>query len=104
MPNQTHDPHRDPIGGLLAERTAKDAFFRSSPHSPIPAADRAPFAGLAYFAPDPALRFAGLTPGPNVGGGPERFSIPTSDGDLRPARRAGSFRFELAGVDLVLTA
>lgn len=39
---------------LAADRRAKDEFFRTSADSPV--RDKAHFAGLAYFPPDPAYR------------------------------------------------
>ncbi len=38
-------------------RWTRDAIFRDSPHSPLPAAARETFAGLPYADYDPALRF-----------------------------------------------
>lgn len=100
------DRHHAPdfAWALTQERAAKDAFFRASPQSPIPAEERSAFAGLAYFPPDPAYRLEGLALGPYEGTGAEAFAIPTSDGDERPAWRAGSFRFELGGRALSLAA
>jgi uncharacterized protein len=37
-------------------RAARDELFRTHPQSPLPAADRASFEGLAYFEYEPALR------------------------------------------------
>ena len=86
------------------ERAAKDAFFRSSPEGPIPAAARQSFRGLAYYPVDLAFRFEGIRLDPYSGSGPSTFQIPTSDGQLRPARRVGSLRFELDAVVHALTA
>ena len=85
-------------------RADKDAFFKASEGSPIPTAERAAFEGLAYFPVDPLLRFDDLTLLPYVGGEPVQFEIPTTDGRLRPAERAGTFRFEVAGAEQALTA
>jgi uncharacterized protein len=85
-------------------RADKDEYFRSSPGSPIPAAERDEFAGLPYFPVDPSLRFDDLTLDPYAGDEPVRFEIPTSDGRLRAAERAGVFRFGLEGTERVLTA
>jgi len=85
-------------------RADKDEFFRTSDGSPIPAAERESFTGLPYFPIDPALRFDDLTLEPYTGEEPVRFEIPTSDGRLRPAERAGVFRFPLDGVERTLTA
>src|SRR5919198_4353947 len=41
---------------LLEFRRRRDDLFRTHPQSPIPAARRAAFKGLRYFAPDPAFR------------------------------------------------
>jgi uncharacterized protein (DUF1684 family) len=41
----------------LAWRTARDALFRSHPQSALEAEARTDFAGLSYFAYDPAWRF-----------------------------------------------
>jgi len=85
-------------------RADKDEYFRSSPGSPIPADDREGFAGLPYYAVDPSLRFDDLTLDAYSGDEPVRFEIPTSDGRLRPAERAGVFRFGLEGSERTLTA
>jgi uncharacterized protein len=47
--------------------------------------------------------FEGLTLDPYAGNEPTSFQIPTSDGRLRPARRAGSFGFEIDGQPVRLT-
>ncbi len=108
----THDHRADHEArahqGLAAlierERAAKDAFFRSSPEGPIPAPARQSFRGLAYYPVDLTFRFEGIRLGPYSGSGPSTFQIPTSDGQLRPARRVGSLHFELDAVVYALTA
>ena len=72
--------------------------------SPIPEAEREAFTGLPYYPVDPALRFEGLTLEPYTGDQPSNFQIPTSDGKLRPAHRAGILAFELDGARHALTA
>ncbi len=108
MTHHRHDHQRPSADARDADisdlRSAKDAFFRTSPRSPLPPETRASFGGLAYFPVDRAYRVEGLELAPYGGDGPREFSIPTSDGGLRPARRAGSLRFELAGRALSLTA
>jgi uncharacterized protein len=89
------------IGGYRAE---KDAFFKSSPHSPIPAEEQVAFEGLPYYPIDEDLVFDGLKLEPYAGDEPSSFQIPTSDGKLRPAHRAGTFSFELGGTPRRLTA
>lgn len=86
------------------ERVAKDAFFRSSPHSPLMANARGGFHGLSYFPVEPSYRIDGLRLLPYVGGGPLAFLMRTSDGQTRQATRAGSFVFEVGGHRQVLTA
>jgi uncharacterized protein len=78
-------------------RTDKDDYFRQAHDSPIPHDQRDAFAGLPYFPVDEALRFEGLALEPYEGDEPASFQIPTSDGKLRDAVRAGTFRFELGG-------
>ena len=103
-----HDHHHehtvsyeDAIGLFRAD---KDEFFRSSPNSPIPEVEREEFGGLPYYPVDPDLRFDGLRLEPYGGDEPVRFEIPTSDGRLRRAERAGVFRFPLDGAEQTLTA
>lgn len=85
-------------------RADKDDYFRTGGGSPIPAADRAAFAGIPYFPVDEAYIVEDLVLEPYTGDEPVRFEIPTTDGRLRPAERAGVFRFELAGGPQRLTA
>jgi uncharacterized protein len=89
---------------VQAFRADKDEFFRTNHASPIPDAQRAAFTGLPYYSVDEALGFEGLKLEPYVGDEPTSFAIPTSDGKLRPAERAGTFRFTVGSVACVLTA
>src|SRR4051794_22418299 len=89
---------------VAAYRRDKDEAFRTSHGSPIPAADRVAFTGLPYFEPDQAMVFERLALEPYAGSEPTSFQIPTTDGQLRPAERAGTFRFEVGGVPNLLTA
>jgi uncharacterized protein (DUF1684 family) len=89
---------------VRAHRADKDAFFRTSPGSPVPAADRPAFTGLPYFDPDEAWVFEGLELEPYEGDEPVSFQIPTTDGRLRPAERAGRLRFQAPGGEGILTA
>lgn len=84
-------------------RDEKDGYFKAAEGSPIPDGQRAAFTGLAYFPIDEGLVLEGLVLEPYTGMEPARFSIPTSDGRLRPAERAGTLRFELDGRALTLT-
>ena len=87
-----------------AFRADKDDAFRFSPGSPIPHEVRHDFPGLPYFPVDESLRFEGLALAPYAGDQPTSFQIPTSDNQLKPAHRAGSFAFELGGEPRRLTA
>lgn len=100
-----HHEHRlDYPDAIEAFRAEKDAFFKSAHGSPVPVAERETFTGLPYYPVDPTLRFEGLTVEPYTGDQPSNFEIPTSDGKLRPAHRAGVLRFELGRQRLGLTA
>lgn len=101
-----HHEHQHAISyaDAVAEfRADKDAFFKSANGSPIPAAEREAFEGLPYYPVDEALRIDGLVLAPYTGAEPVRFEIPTSDGKLRPAERAGVFHFPLGGSEHTLT-
>ena len=84
-------------------RADKDDYFRQAHDSPIPHDQRQDFTGLPYFPVDADLRFEGLTLEPYTGDEPTSFQIPTSDGQLRDAERAGTFTFELGGATQRLT-
>ena len=84
-------------------RADKDEYFRGAHDSPIPHDERHDFPGLPYFPVDEALRFEGLRLEPYTGSEPASFEIPTSDGRLRPAQRAGVFRFAVDGTTHSLT-
>ena len=59
---------------------------------------------MPYYAIDPDWRFEDLHLEPYRGDEPSDFQIPTSDGQLRPAHRAGVLRFERDGEGRGLTA
>jgi uncharacterized protein (DUF1684 family) len=99
-----HDHAAEYVAAVEEERARKDAWFKRSPSSPIPHEARHDFSGLPYFPVDPALRFEDLTLEPYTGDQPSAFQIPTSDGQLRPAHRAGAFAFEHGGAPRRLTA
>lgn len=86
------------------ERASKDAFFRTSPHSPIPVVERSRFGGLAYYAIDPAMRLAGLRLAPGAADEPPEVQIATSDGGQRTARRLGTLAFEIHAQPRALAA
>jgi uncharacterized protein (DUF1684 family) len=95
-----HVAYPDAVAAFRAE---KDESFRSSHDSPIPHDQRHDFAGLPYFDVDEDLRFEGLTLEPYTGSEPVRVQLPTSDGQLRDAERAGVFRVPLGGATQTLT-
>ena len=100
-----HHHHQLEYGDAVrAFRADKDEFFGTDPRSPIPATERATFAGLPYYPVDEALLIEGLTLEPYAGNEPTSFTIPTSDGKLRPAERAGTLRFEIGSTPAALTA
>ncbi len=101
-----HHEHRAiSYADAIAEfRADKDAFFRDQPGSPLPSDQREGFTGLPYYPVDEALGFEGLRLEPYSGDEPSDFQIPTSDGKLRPAHRAGRFTFDVEGDTLALTA
>jgi len=102
-----HDHDSEPVDyadAVEAFRRDKDEFFKTGARSPVPVDQRAAFEGIPYYAVDEALRFEDLTLQPYTGSEPSHFQIPTSDGKLRPAHRAGTFSFELGGAPRRLTA
>src|SRR5262245_32273054 len=102
-----HEHHYEPVedaDAVEAVRPDKDPYVRHGDGSPLPVDERETFEGLPYFPVDESLRFDGLELAPYAGIEPQRFQIPTSDGRLRPAHRAGSFQFELDGEPRSLAA
>lgn len=105
MTDHTEHHHTLSYGDAIRQfRTAKDEYFRTGRGSPVPADARAAFAGIPYFPVDEGYIVDGLILEPYTGDEPVRFEIPTTDGRLKPAERAGVFRFELAGKPHRLTA
>ena len=89
--------HVDYPTAVTMYRAEKDEYFRASHGSPLPEAERESFTGLPYFDVDEDLRFEGLTLQPYTGSEPANFQIPTSDGKLREAERAGTFELTVGG-------
>lgn len=88
------------VDQLNAFRREKNAFFASSPQSPVPADERASFPGLSYFPPDPAYRVeARVVPFER----PQLVEMETSTGDVRPQMRFAELLFRLGDQDLRLT-
>ena len=102
-----HDHHEHTMSypdAVEQFRAQKDAYYRSGLHSPIPVDERAAFTGLSYYPIDEDLVFDGRVLEPYAGDEPSDFQIPTSDGRLKPAHRAGIMAFELDGERRQLTA
>jgi uncharacterized protein (DUF1684 family) len=103
-PEHEHEAGHGYVVQIEHGRAGKDDYFKRSSSSPIPPDARSGFSGLPYFPVDEAFRFDGLALEPYAGSEPSAFQIPTSDGQLRPAHRAGTFTFELDGGPQRLTA
>ena len=80
---------------LLGFRAAKDRLFATHPSSPVPAADRRDFRGLAYWRHAPELTFhLRLEPDPEA----PRLDMPRSAaGPAMPYARLGWVSFEVEG-------
>jgi uncharacterized protein (DUF1684 family) len=96
-----HLSYEDAIAGFRAD---KDTYYRDSPDSPLLPADKPGFTGIAYFPPDQAYRFEGLRLEPPASDEERTLQIPTSDGQLREARRVGQLRFRHGERELSLHA
>ncbi len=91
-------PYPDRIAAL---RQAKDEFFRTGADSPIPPDKRTEFLPLGYFAIEEHYKVpAQLTPSERE----PSMEMPTSTGQRRQMRRAGTLKFSLKGQPLALTA
>ena len=101
--HERHHEHVDYADAVRAFRADKDEYFRTGARSPLPPAERAGFPGIPYFDVDEGLVFEGLTLQPYDGDEPTNFAISTSDDKLRPATRAGVFRFTVGAIACHLT-
>ncbi|MBI2222436.1 MAG: DUF1684 domain-containing protein [Acidobacteria bacterium] len=87
---------------IARAREAKDAMFRESAESPIPPGKRASWPPLQYFPVDASYRVpAALKP---PAGRAEAIVMPTSTGQQRQMRRAGTLEFSVHGQPLRLSA
>lgn len=81
------------IETLLAERKAKDEYFKNDHHSPLGHGPRDDFEGLQYFDPDPSLVFTvPMEPGDGV-----EIAVDTSDEAQKIYKRVGHIGFEVEG-------
>ncbi len=86
---------------LVALRQEKDAQFRDSDESPIPAAKRSSFKGLAYFAPNAEYAVSAQF---KESSRADTITMQTSKDDLRKAVRVGTFAFTVNGKNCKLAA
>jgi uncharacterized protein (DUF1684 family) len=92
---------RDYATRLAAARIQKDMEFQKSRDFPIPESRKAAFLPLAYYSIDPLYDVpAVLKPSTDTG----ILYIPTSSGQPRAERRAGTLEFTLDRQPLKLTA
>jgi uncharacterized protein (DUF1684 family) len=101
--HEHHHEHVEYADAVRAFRADKDEYFRTGARSPLPPAERAGFQGIPYFDVDEALVFEELALEPYDGSEPTSFAISTSGDKLRPASRAGVFRFTVGSVPCTLT-
>ncbi len=100
-PHEVSAVYAEALGGY---RRSKDQTFAHDADSPLLPEDRAHFGGLRYFAPDLGYRLEGVRAEPYAGEGTPDFTMQTSDGQTRRARRIATLRFELGGRPLALHA
>lgn len=81
------------------ERREKDRFLGRHPASPISPADRAAFAGLAYYPPDPAYRFVLPL---NLHEAGDTLELQDTAGQVRQLARWAEFRFSIGSTACVL--
>ncbi len=89
------------IREMSQRRQEKDAFFRTSPHSPFPHQQRRRFSGLRYYPPNPAYRVSA-----KVEHLPDQqlVEMTTSDGQQQRFIRFAFLHFMLDGTLQRLTA
>lgn len=95
-------PPEDYETALKNARAAKDSMLRTSADSPVPAEKRANWAPLNYYPIDESYRVPAALKPPATPG--ETIVMPTSTGERRQMRRAGTLEFAIHGVPLKLSA
>ncbi len=88
---------------VASDRAAKDVVFRTAADSPIPADQRATFAGLPYFPVNAAYRVPASLAEDRAGQA-VTIALPTSTNDIRRMLRVGTLNFTLEGQSFALTA
>ena len=87
---------------IAAWRAEKDAAFKTTSDSPIPAGQREGFEGLAYFELNPALRVPAALAETETSS--QTIEMDTTDGNRQRMRVIGRLEFTLAGERRTLTA
>lgn len=87
---------------LAAARADKDQMLRESSQSPVPPDKRATFPPLAYYPVDESYIVPAQLKPPAQDA--QVIVMPTSTGEQRQMRRAGTLEFSLRGVPLKLSA
>ena len=105
--HEHHDHRPEPANyeeAITRFRADKDAYFRDDHDSPLLPEDRPTFTGIAYFPPNEAYVVRDLRLDPPSSDEERTLHIPTSDNQVREARRIGQLRFSLDGNQLSLHA
>jgi len=84
----------DLIAQIQAVHSAKDSLLRYGTDSPLPAAQRADFAGLDYFPVDLRFRLAGEL---HIYGRRQQIQVSATDGTSIAMERFGRFVAQLEG-------
>jgi hypothetical protein len=95
----THTEHTQQ-NELEVFRTAKNAFFKTDPQSPLTPDQRKTFTGLKYFPENPALR---LEVDVDVFPEKDKIQMQTSTGDIQTYTRYGKVHFDVDGQPAELT-
>ena len=91
----------DYVQRITAARAEKDAFFQTSPESPIGNSRKAAFLPLVYFEVDPSFNLpAALKPSDDT----TTIMMPTSAGTEDAMHRVGTLEFTLNGQTMTLAA
>lgn len=105
--HEHHDHRPEPANyeeAITRLRADKDEYFRDDHDSPLLPEDRPTFTGIAYFPPNESYVMEDLRLDAPASDEERSFHIPTSDGQVREARRIGQLRFSLDGKQLSLHA
>ena len=104
MTTTRHEHEFDYVSAVEDERARQGRLVQVVVIEPAAARARRDFTGLPYFAVDPRRSGSRACSSSRMPASePSTFQIPTSDGQLRPAHRAGTFTFERDGVPRQLT-